>query len=163
MYWTTKEGEHIPYKELTESHIQNIVNLFVKVADKNKIIPEATSSKFHDIMDEAERRNLDVGYHRHCPHDIGTIGNEYARFPSFSIYVNSDKSSIYTKFMDEIVVQKSIIKGDVSQFHQSDNFVYLPAYYKDAIDICVKRWEFECELWEDAFPHHGLGFAWGFD
>lgn len=52
MYWTTREGEHIPYSELTESHIQNIVNLFIKVADKDKIIPEAISSKFHDIMKE---------------------------------------------------------------------------------------------------------------
>lgn len=162
MYWTTREGEQIPYKELTESHIQNIVNLFVKVAKKDNTIPE-TWNKFHSIMDEVERRNLDVGYHRHRPHDTGTIGNEYARFPSFSIYVNSDKSSIYTEFMDEVVVQKSIIEGDVSQFYQSDNYVYLPHCYKDAIDVCIKRWEFECEIWEDDFPYHGCGFEWGLD
>jgi hypothetical protein len=158
MYWTTREGKQIPYSELTESHIQNIVNLFIKVAEKNKTIPESISSKFHDIMDEAERRNIDVGYYRHCPHDIGTIGNEYARFPSFSIRVGLNKSSTYSEFIDEIVVLKDIIQGDVSQFHQSDNFVYLPVCYKDAIDICIEKWEFECESWEDDFPHHGLGF-----
>lgn len=162
MYWITKEGEQIPYNELTNNHIQNIVNLFVKVAEKDNTIPE-TWNKFHSIMDEVERRNLDVGYHRHRLHDTRTIGNEYARFPSFSICIIRDKSSIYSEFMDEIVVQKNIIEGNVSQFYQSDNLVYLPTCYKDAIDICIKRWEFTCELWENAFPHHGFGKAWGLD
>ncbi|MEM1392729.1 MAG: hypothetical protein AAGG00_05445 [Cyanobacteria bacterium P01_H01_bin.150] len=161
-WWQTKEGEFIPYKELTDSHIQNIVNMFIRAADREKIIPESWI-RFHRIMDEVERRNLDVGYHRHHPSNINSPGGTYAyaRFPSFSINVNLDKSSIYSEFMDEIVVQKNIIEGDISQFHQSDNLVYLPACYKDAINACIKRWKFECEIWEDNFSNHGCGFAWG--
>lgn len=162
MYWTTREGKQIPYTELTESHIQNIVNLFIKVAERDSTIPE-TWNKFHNIMNEVERRNLDVGYHRHCSDDIEIDETAYARFPSFSICIIEDKSSIYSEFMDEIAVLKNIIQGDVSQFRQSDNYVYLPYCYKDAIDICIKRWEFEYELWEEDFPHHGLGFEWGLD
>ena len=162
MYWTTKEGEKIPYNELTDSHIQNIVNLFVKAAERDNTIPE-TWNKFHNIMDEVERRNLDVGYPRHRPNGTQIGETSYARFPLFSINLNLDKSSIYSEFMDEIVVLKNIIQGDVSQFRQSDNLVYLPICYKDAIDICIEKWEFTCESWEDAFSHHGLGYAWGND
>lgn len=168
MYWKTRDGQEIDYSELTERHIQNIINMFARNAKKQYTIPEVWDA-FHDIMDEAEKRKIDVGYTRHLPKYA--FSTAFATFPKFSIDLSpiglSSQEPIYSIISSNqigvsssIAVLKEFVEGDISEFTEDEKYVYFPHVYKDAIDACLRRWNFTCEAMEDAFPR-GLGHAWG--
>lgn len=158
MYWTTKSGEQKLYTELEDSHILNILKMYIREAIKENSIPEKFIA-FQDLWEVAEKKNIELPYKRYTPR-LWNVGfhESYLRLPTCAIDINCcDWSEI-----EEGIVSSDKVEGTPPTIRLlTKNRLQLDKPHIDALIVSYKRWESVCESMEDSFPHHGLGYAWG--
>lgn len=151
MYWTTKSGMKIPIKKLDDNHIVNIVKLYVRKAIEHKTIPESLGLIFSNILDEAESKNLDVGYCRYKV--INNSWETYIRFPKFAIKIFDTAEDTYKEKEDCLLVKVNNTKGDISEYTYNKELICLPKCYQKALDLKIEEYRNYIEYVSD--EHEG--------
>lgn len=158
MYWRTKDGEIIAYKDLTDTHLLNILNMYIRRAAEQLTIPEQWIA-FQELWEVAEEKQLELPYQKHKPKQWEAGFHEsYLRLPKCSISINlSDWSDIKNGR-----IKPDQIEGEMPEsFELSKQYIILDEPHTKALITSYERWNDICEAMEESFPHHGLGYSWG--
>jgi len=59
-YWTTKQGIKIPFSQLQNSHLLNIIKMFMRASENHNEKPEERCECFLELWNLAEARGLEL-------------------------------------------------------------------------------------------------------